>query len=56
MQFDFARQLPVQAIETTLQLQALQQLLLFRGGERRQVGGDEIGEATGFLNVHHHGL
>ena len=54
--FHFPRQLPVQALQAHFQIEALQQFLLFRAGKRGQVGGDEIGQAAGVVDVHDHGL
>ena len=51
--FHFPRQHPVQALQSPLEFQALQQFLPLGGGEGREIGGDEVRQAPGVFDVHH---
>src|SRR3989442_1205898 len=50
--FDFPGELAVQALEARFGLEAFEQLLLFGARKGRQVGGDEVGQPAGIVDVH----
>ena len=49
---DFPHQLPVQPFQADLQVKAFQQFLLLGAGKGWQVGGDEIRQPSGIVDIH----